>query len=67
MPMRNEILIVEDGEPEQKSQLASLREALIAGEASGIAPPGVFERIQARIYSRRSEKVANLDTPSGPA
>jgi antitoxin ParD1/3/4 len=43
---------LERDEQEQEARLASLREAILMGEASGIAPDGVFERIQQRIRQR---------------
>jgi len=43
---------LEQDEHEQELRLAALREALIAGEASGVAPDGVVERVYARIHAR---------------
>jgi antitoxin ParD1/3/4 len=46
---------LERDEREQEFRLAALREAIIAGEASGIAPDGVFGRIQRRIHERAGQ------------
>jgi len=43
---------LEQAEQEQESRLAALREEIIAGEASGVAPDGVSGRIQRRIVQR---------------
>jgi len=43
---------LERDEQEQESRLLALREAILVGEASGIAPDGVLERIQQRIRQR---------------
>ncbi len=45
---------LEQDELEQESRLAALREAIVAGEASGLALDGVFDRIQTRIQTRTS-------------
>ena len=67
MPKRIDSLIMGDGDPERESKLVVLRESPLAGEESGIAPPGLLDGILARIRSRSRRKVANLDTPPGPA
>jgi antitoxin ParD1/3/4 len=46
---------LERDEQEQELRLAALREAIIAGEASGMAPDGVFGRIQRRILERAGQ------------
>jgi antitoxin ParD1/3/4 len=50
--MRAGLRALERDEQEQESRLAALREAIVAGEASGIAPDGIFGRIQERILQR---------------
>lgn len=50
--MRAALRALERDDIEQESRLAALREAIIAGEASGIAPDGVLGRIQQRILDR---------------
>jgi antitoxin ParD1/3/4 len=43
---------LERDEQEQECRLAAVRDAILAGEASGIAPEGVFDRVQERILRR---------------
>jgi antitoxin ParD1/3/4 len=39
-------------ELEQETRMAALRDALAAGEASGVAPEGVFDRVKSRIRAQ---------------
>ena len=50
--IRAALRALERDEQEQESRLSALREAIIAGEASGVAPDGVFNRIRERILRR---------------